>query len=447
VLQIAGVGDFNGDGKADMLLRTSEGSLQTWVGSASGAILSPMEKLWADSVQAARDLMNEMTVRTIQANITAAQIAAHSGGAPTPPTWSMAGQLSAAIGDAWYLATLHDNTSSTSNIFNVIVGGSDPTFQLLSADDTSVSLSFGDDFDSMTLIDSVANLFSIAIDGISLIADWISGLPSGPVVNPGDIVVTGVRPTGSTVSPDPALYQPSGYFYFDALASGFNFNDGFGGGGGGPAPHSYVPGKYGRNQGELNVGLPIVSAHGNGNGTTTYVFSDGSTYTTDPGGVIPVRDNNPGSIAYGQFAIEHGAIGRDGNFAIFRSPADGFNAEIALCDKVNAQGYADTGLANTPANWQLAQTYAPASNLYINSWNGDITIKWTPGQATIADIIINNTPFNANPTAQYINQVSGGLGVNYNTPFSSLTTGPGGGRAIFLQQIGAAEGYYGNGGI
>jgi hypothetical protein len=228
-LQIAGVGDFNGDGKADLLLRASDGSLQTWTGSDSGAILSPMEKLWADSVQAARDLMNEMTVRTIQADITAAQIAAHSGGAPTPPTWSMAGQLSAAIGDAWYLATMPDSPSSTTNIFNVIVGGSDPTFQLLSADDTSVSLSFGDDFDSMTLIDSVANTFSIAIDGISLIADWISGLPSGPVVNPGDIVVTGVRPTGSTVSPDPALYQPSGYFTFDALASGFNFSDGFGG--------------------------------------------------------------------------------------------------------------------------------------------------------------------------------------------------------------------------
>jgi hypothetical protein len=31
-----GVRDFNGDGKADMLLRSSEGSLQTWVGSASG---------------------------------------------------------------------------------------------------------------------------------------------------------------------------------------------------------------------------------------------------------------------------------------------------------------------------------------------------------------------------------------------------------------------------
>jgi hypothetical protein len=86
----------------------------------------------------------------------------------------------------------------------------------------------------------VANTFSIAIDGISLIADWISGLPSGPVVNPGDIVVTGVRPTGSTVSPDPALYQPSGYFTFDALASGFNFSDGFGGMGAPTSPLNTV---------------------------------------------------------------------------------------------------------------------------------------------------------------------------------------------------------------
>ena len=40
-LKIDGVGDFSGDGKADVLIQWSDGTLQTWVGSANGVILSP----------------------------------------------------------------------------------------------------------------------------------------------------------------------------------------------------------------------------------------------------------------------------------------------------------------------------------------------------------------------------------------------------------------------
>ena len=64
---IAGVGDFNGDGKADMLLQWSDGTLQTRVGSGSGAIQSPMEKQWWDAFIGAQQLMAEMTTLAINA--------------------------------------------------------------------------------------------------------------------------------------------------------------------------------------------------------------------------------------------------------------------------------------------------------------------------------------------------------------------------------------------
>lgn len=48
-LQVAGVGDFNGDGFSDVLLRNTDGTLETWVGSTGGGILSTSEKLWEDA--------------------------------------------------------------------------------------------------------------------------------------------------------------------------------------------------------------------------------------------------------------------------------------------------------------------------------------------------------------------------------------------------------------
>lgn len=42
------------------------------------------------------------------------------------------------------------------------------------------------------------------------------------------------------------------------------------------------------------------------------------------------KNNNPGNIKYGDFAKRHGAIGSDGQFAIFRSYQEGRNAQRAL---------------------------------------------------------------------------------------------------------------------
>lgn len=47
-------------------------------------------------------------------------------------------------------------------------------------------------------------------------------------------------------------------------------------------------------------------------------------------GTRAARNNNPGNMVYGQFAINHGATGGDGRYAIFPTPDAGFAAMRAL---------------------------------------------------------------------------------------------------------------------
>lgn len=47
-------------------------------------------------------------------------------------------------------------------------------------------------------------------------------------------------------------------------------------------------------------------------------------------GTRPNRNNNPGDIEYGDFALAHGATGTDGRFAIFPDAEAGFAAMKAL---------------------------------------------------------------------------------------------------------------------
>lgn len=47
-------------------------------------------------------------------------------------------------------------------------------------------------------------------------------------------------------------------------------------------------------------------------------------------GSRPNRNNNPGDIEYGRFAIAHGAVGTDDRFAIFSNASAGFAAMAAL---------------------------------------------------------------------------------------------------------------------
>src|SRR5574337_481095 len=100
-------------------------------------------------------------------------------------------------------------------------------------------------------------------------------------------------------------------------------------------------------------------------------------------GTIATLQNNPGDLAYGNFASQHGAVGPGiNNIAVFPSAATGTAAEDALVSEYANQG----------ATIQ------------------DLISKWAPPNAP------GNTP---QSTQNYINFVTGQLGVSADTPVSS----------------------------
>lgn len=79
-------------------------------------------------------------------------------------------------------------------------------------------------------------------------------------------------------------------------------------------------------------------------------------------GTRAARNNSPGNIEYGEFAIAHGATGSDGRFAIFPTPDAGFAALKALFELPD---YRDLTVA------EALHRYAPSNEndtaLYIHN--------------------------------------------------------------------------------
>jgi hypothetical protein len=92
----------------------------------------------------------------------------------------------------------------------------------------------------------------------------------------------------------------------------------------------------------------------------------------------PRRNNNPGDIEYGRFALALGATGTDGRFAIFPSPVEGFEAMKALL----LSGYSKLTVAQGIAK------YAPSNENDTNAYVQRVC-EWTPCKATdlIGDIL------------------------------------------------------------
>jgi hypothetical protein len=85
----------------------------------------------------------------------------------------------------------------------------------------------------------------------------------------------------------------------------------------------------------------------------------------------PQRDNNPGDIEFGNWAIRHGALRGDPRFAVWPNIDQGWHA---LIDLLNEE-YSNLTIT------QLVSKYAPAvendDNIYVQNM-----CKWIPAKPT-----------------------------------------------------------------
>ena len=194
--QVAGVGDFNGDGRSDVLLRSTNGILEIWEGGFDGTILSPMEKLWREAIADVAEFVD-----TISDGLnTMAGGSGSGGGSPSLTGYAAIFGPSFPNVNSGAFDTSNSNRNFTLNLHN-----------------TSGFSIFDDNyFGAIDVIDPTTGAYLFTVGSINLAANWYSGSP--PSNTPADaIVITGTRDA------------PSGYFRFNAAGSGINFDDGFGG--------------------------------------------------------------------------------------------------------------------------------------------------------------------------------------------------------------------------
>ena len=205
-LQVAGIGDFNGDGRSDVLFRSTDGTLDEWVGSATGAILSPTELAWQEAIADIAQFVDS-----------AADLFASS------PTGSDGGPEAPLTGYAAIFGPSYPNVSE--GAFDTYPSGATShTFSLNSINDTgfSGSVSDSDILGSVTVIDDAGD-YLFDIDGVQIVGAYHFGVPS--LTTPSEsIVITGVA------YPD---HSHDGYFQFIPTSNGLDFHNGYGGG----APH------------------------------------------------------------------------------------------------------------------------------------------------------------------------------------------------------------------
>lgn len=147
--------------------------------------------------------------------------------------------------------------------------------------------------------------------------------------------------------------------------------------------------------GELDVEAMFDGVLKAGPGYTVVRRPDGTTETRE--GARNWRNNNPGNIEYGKFALAYGAVGTDGRFAVFPSYEAGRKAKEALLFE---------------------------SKNYKNK--------------TIAQAIARYAPSFENDTNAYTNAVASAIGVPTSTPLQDLTPEQ---RQLMLDAMQRVEGW------
>jgi hypothetical protein len=435
-LQIAGVGNFDGDGRADVLIRESDGTVQTWVGSTNGAILSPAEKVWQDAIAGVTTFINEITHQIETA--------------PPPPSDKDSGETGLRYIPGPILTGVLDMLGQITEVFdaggvnviNVMPTGDDSTFDLLYQDDTSFGVSFenslGSNFDSMTILDSSNSLYSFDINGNNIVASWFAGSTIGLDVPSSDaMVVTGIL---AASSPNDPMAPPAGYLLFNPFDNNFNFNDGFGGGTHAPTPAQIIASHVtiqgigsahltAAKQAQQNVthSLQAIDAQLRAVPSTTEVTWDGQ--TTTAGAVLNILENENWVL------VEPGSLPANGGVGAISGTTDklaytsftpttgswadpvynGQNMEFIMLHELgHMSGTAGAGpwyINGTGGVGQNFENYAFSTHDPITSalpWNGS-NPYW-----------LNNEAFANN----FAETAAGALGVNISTAVTDVNASP-----------------------
>lgn len=108
------------------------------------------------------------------------------------------------------------------------------------------------------------------------------------------------------------------------------------------------------------------------------------------------RNNNPGNIEYGPWAIAHGATGTDGRFAIFPTMASGYMATQALLSQKGAAGMSSVG--------SLISSWAPSNENNTSAYSAYVAKQMGVG---VGDKLDMKNPETVAQLSKYIAQYEG----------------------------------------
>jgi hypothetical protein len=186
-LNIVGVGDFNGDGRDDALLRNEIGGLGTWTAAADGTFVSPAEKAWQETLAQISAFFDEINVQ-----IDEYQRSTGGGGDQNSfyddgDYWN---RIFEAEADPW---SYPNNAGVSLQSFMEEAGA---LFDTLSRDTFSLTLPFDGSTGLMTLLDAPSNTYLFNVDGNLVAGTMHEG--TAPSSSLPDVLVLGHRSDTNT---------------------------------------------------------------------------------------------------------------------------------------------------------------------------------------------------------------------------------------------------------
>ena len=221
-LQVAGIGDFNGDGFSDVLFRDGNGALQMWRGDISGNLLSPLQQLWQDALLNVAEFFTDIAYGDASSD--------HTDQYSYQPQGSYYEALFPVDTTMDWLADVEAWNGSS---FAELLPQNSPYFGVVDSSTEGFSASFGENnFGSMTALDPSSETFLLQMNGLDLVGQWHPGAaPDSVSTDSNSIVIVGHRNEESRVS-----FGDAGYFSFNPIDSGYDLAASFGSGGGANLP-------------------------------------------------------------------------------------------------------------------------------------------------------------------------------------------------------------------